>query len=181
MNDPPPLDLRSLADVESPEVVKSALRRFRRKLLATGSAVLVAALVLVSAVVWAMLDRNVVERIEQAAGAYPGSVYEVNGVTVVLVKVADLGDTLGLRLLLAAPEARASDAYFLSTTSTDYNQAPTGRVTDAWLEVHPPDNRRLQVTVERDCIAPEAPTRCPPSPDVLGRFTIDLNQYLPTN
>jgi hypothetical protein len=177
VTDHPPLDLRTLADVESPEVVKSALRRFRRKLFATGAAVLVAGIFLVSAIVWATLDRGVAERIEEAPGAYPGAVYEINGATVVLTKVADLGGTLGLHLLLAAPHAPATDGFFLSTTFSDFDQMSREGVTDAWLEVEPPENRRLEVVIQRDCVRPEASGRCPSSSDPLGRFTIDLNQF----
>ncbi len=60
------------------------------------------------------------------------------GATVVLNKVAELGDTLGLHLLLEAPHAPASDGFFLSTTFSDFDQVPRARVTDAWLEVEPP-------------------------------------------
>ncbi len=58
MTDESPLDLRSLGDVESPEVVRAALRRFRRNALRTAAWVAVVGLVAVTFALGASARRS---------------------------------------------------------------------------------------------------------------------------
>jgi hypothetical protein len=93
MSDRPPLDLRALADVEAPEVVHEALRRFHRKILTRYVWILLAAVIGVVAVVWARTPTTLAERTDQASRtieAHP--VWQADGATVALDRVASLGD-----------------------------------------------------------------------------------------
>jgi hypothetical protein len=93
MSDQPPLDLRALADVDAPEVIHEALRRFRRKILARSVWVVVLAGVAVVVVVWVRTPTTLAERVDQASRtieAHP--VWHAHGATVALDRVASLGD-----------------------------------------------------------------------------------------
>jgi hypothetical protein len=93
MSDRPPVDLRALADVEAPEVVHEALRRFRRKILTRYVWILLAAVIAVVAVVWAQTPTTLAERTDQASRAIEAHpVWQAHGATVALDRVASLGD-----------------------------------------------------------------------------------------
>ena len=92
MSDRPPLDLRALADVEAPEVIHEALRRFRRKILARSVWVVLAAVAVVI-IVWARTPTTLAERTDQASRAIEAHpVWQAHGATVALDRVASLGD-----------------------------------------------------------------------------------------
>jgi len=92
MSDQPPLDLRALADVDAPDVVHEALRRFRRKILVRSVWVVFAALAVV-AIVWVRTPTTLAERVDQASRAIEAHpVWHAHGATVALDRVARLGD-----------------------------------------------------------------------------------------
>lgn len=103
------LDLRSLADVDSPDVVRSALRDFRRRALTKYLWVtLVVSAIIVAAFVYPP-ERSLVDRIETAdESALVGHSVQVGEATWTLVRVADLGDTLGLEWLVWPLDAPGS-------------------------------------------------------------------------
>jgi hypothetical protein len=177
MNDEAPLDLRSLAEVDSPEVVSAALRRWRRRFLTTGGIVLAAAVVFIAALVWAVLDKSPRERIETAAGIRPGLVFEVGDTTIVVRKIADLGDDIGIALVLAAPDAADGVRHYLSTSLSDLDMEDDERATEAWFLLDPPEDGRIEVAVdrERDCaLTDEEASPCRSQSRRIGTFVIDL-------
>ena len=100
MSDETPLDLRSLADVDSPEVAREALRTFRRRLwtryLWIGLAIALGAVVLFVG----SRPSNLREEMEAAnVRAFPERVWRVPGATIALEEVADLGDAMGLHFV----------------------------------------------------------------------------------
>ncbi len=101
MSDEAPLDLRVLADVDSPEIVRAALRRFRRRALTRYIWVGVGVAVFVAAVLWGRTPTTLAERVDRASSkAFPETVWRVRGVSVALEMAADLGDTVGLHLVV---------------------------------------------------------------------------------
>jgi hypothetical protein len=88
-----PIDLRTLADVDSPEVVREALRSFRRRVVTRYLWIAVAIVVAVVGIRWAQQPTTLHERIDEASRyieAHP--IWVVPGATVSLERVADLGD-----------------------------------------------------------------------------------------
>lgn len=93
MSEQPPLDLRLLADVHSPEVVREALRRFRRRIVTRYVWFVLAAVVALIAIWWGQVPTRLAERVDRASRsieAHP--VWRSHGATVALDRVADLGD-----------------------------------------------------------------------------------------
>lgn len=93
MNGETPLDLRALGEVDEPEVVREALRRFRRRSLARSAWVVAAMAVFAAAVVWGRTPTTLAERIDRAdrsIEAHP--IWEASDALVALDRVADLGD-----------------------------------------------------------------------------------------
>lgn len=92
MSNQPPLDLRALADVDAPELVHEALRRFRRRILARSVWILLAA-VAVALIIWTRTPTTLAERVDQASRAIEAHpVWQAHGATVALDRVASLGD-----------------------------------------------------------------------------------------
>ncbi|MGZ4151020.1 MAG: hypothetical protein ACXVP3_01095 [Actinomycetota bacterium] len=99
-----PLDLRALSAVDEPEVVRQALRTFRRRIL-TRYVWLVVAVVLAFAVLrWSQAPSTLAERIEHAPrGVVAHPVWHAAGATISLDSVADLGDgRLGFHFVVIA-------------------------------------------------------------------------------
>jgi hypothetical protein len=107
MDDDTPLNLRSLADVESPDALREALREFRRRALTRYVWVLLAVVVLIVAALLYPPERSLVDRIETAdESALVGYSVRAGESTWTLVRVADLGETLGLEWLVWPVDAR---------------------------------------------------------------------------
>lgn len=180
MNVERPLDLRALADVESPDVVRDAVRRFRRRVFGTGAVVAVAALALVAAALWSLVSHQTLdERIERAPGESLGIVFEGGGTTVVVERVARLEDGLGLKLLLAAPKARSGDAYSLRVDRMrEFDVRGGARVQEHLLVVAPATDGRVDVAVQLQtrCRNAGDVARCGGGPRFVSDFTIDLEE-----
>jgi len=185
MTDESPLDLRSLGDVESPEVVRAALRRFRRNALRTAAWVAVVGLVAVTFALGASARRSLGDRIEGAPGFSPGAVYQVQGMTAVLAKVADLGRTVGLHFTVAVPnlhtyaDARIRDTYSLNIAGarTVDSGDEAAAFYELWAEVDVPADGRISVEVERFCTLVSRSSggcRVRDAERALGSFTVDL-------
>ena len=145
------LDLRSLGEVDSPEVVGAALSQFRRRLW-TRSLWIVAALAAVG-LVWAQVGRpdDLRERIERAEGTLTltNAVYEAGASRIGLDRVADLGDTVGLHLV-ALPEPRAGYGSGPRGPELQVEAVVQGERLDAfdhWYEIQPPDDGIVGVRV----------------------------------
>lgn len=107
MADEQPLDLRALGEVDSPEVVREALRRFRRRLWTRyvwiGLAIVLGAVALLVG----SRPSNLREEMEAAnVRVFPQSpVWYASDLTFALAEVADLGDSFGLHfVVLRDPE-----------------------------------------------------------------------------
>ena len=185
MSEDMPMDLKALGDIESPEVVREALRRFRRRALRNGIWFLVAALLIGS---WVVIGRSRVtleERIQRALGVAPGAVYTVGNMTATLVRVADLGDVpdlghrVGIHVLVVAQprESAGSDTYTLvfqheaGTLSVGTSTRLNARAFDHWIQIVVPADAKVPVDVYRECSGQACVPRQSTS---IGRFTIDL-------
>lgn len=102
MSEQPPIDLRSLADVDSPEVVHEALRRFRRRTLVRSVWLLLAGAIGAAAIWWGNTPTTLEDRVESASTAieaHPS--WHVPGGAVGLDRVALLDDgRLGFHLIV---------------------------------------------------------------------------------
>lgn len=109
MADQAPLDLRALADVEEPEVVHEALRRFRRRVWTRYVWVGLAIVFAVIALIVADQPRDLRDEVEAAdARTYPNdAVWRVNETTIALDQVVDLGDAYAMRFFVI-PDRDAS-------------------------------------------------------------------------
>jgi hypothetical protein len=139
------MDLGSLADVDSPEVVKEALRTFRRRTLRSMIWAVAVVALLAIPVLGRVTDRELSDRIASAEGAAPGAVYQSRGVTVVLMRVADLGKTTGIHVVVSAAEVEGDNEVWASVESprvvSSDNTRPA-RLSENWFElVVPPDGR----------------------------------------
>jgi hypothetical protein len=96
-----PLDLRVLADVDSPEVVHEALRRFRRRMLTRYVWVALAIVFAAVALLVGGRPSDLREEMEKAhTRSFPTLVWRIGGRSVALEEVADLGDDMGLHFVV---------------------------------------------------------------------------------
>jgi hypothetical protein len=101
MMEPTPLDLRSLGDVDSPEVVREALRIFRRRIVTRYIWVVVIAVLLAVAVWRSGQPANLAEEMDAAnVRSFPEQVYRLDGNSVAVAEVSELGDDFGLRMIV---------------------------------------------------------------------------------
>jgi hypothetical protein len=114
MSDETPLDLRSLADVDSPEVVREALRTFRRRLWTRYLWIALAIVLAAVAIVVGNRPSNLREEVERAnVRAFPAeAVWRVGGLSIALVEAADLGDSTGLHFIVL-PDRDASGSIWV--------------------------------------------------------------------
>jgi len=163
MSDESPLDLRTLADVESPEVVREALRTFRRRLWTRyvwiGLAIILAGL----AFVVGSRPADLHEDMERAnLRAFPETVWRVGDASVALVEVADLGDTMGVHFV-ALPDP---GTFGLSVWVDGAIDALTVAYYDFYSEV--PKSRDVTITV--------GPERCNPGCEDRETLVLDLRE-----
>jgi hypothetical protein len=137
MSEQPPLDLRALADVDPPEVVREALRTFRRRIVTRYVWLALAIVVFGAAVLWGRTPTTLQQRVDSARpAAFVDAVWRVEGATVALDKVVDLGDRIGLHLVAVPDDPDHRVEIFVS------GQIAGERV-DSWdryLEVEPTDD-----------------------------------------
>jgi hypothetical protein len=89
----PPLDLRALADVDSPEVVREALRTFRRRIVTRYVWLVLAIVVFGAAVIWGRTPTTLQERVDRSSHYIAATpIWRVPGAAVGLDRAADLGD-----------------------------------------------------------------------------------------
>lgn len=149
MSTNPPFDLGSLADVESPEVVKGALRTFRRRTLRTFVWVVLVATMIGVPLVRQGLSKDFAESVEAAPGYDVGTLYASRGVTVLLARVADLEDMSAVRLIVTAPDLPGEKRLFLTLENggPEATQRGPRRVVDGWFSVRVPDDGVLRLSV----------------------------------
>lgn len=174
MSEREPLDLRSLADVESPEVVRTALKRFRWRLLRRNLWIAMAVVVAVSAFLYAQQPHGLDERIDRSRVTTTSGqgIWHAGSSTVALSEVAELSSsTYGLRLVVV-PEA----PFVGSVTVSVRGQVDVERV-GPWqwdFELPRSTDGAANVIVERSCDG----TRC----ETSGTVSIDLRTlHVPQN
>ncbi len=171
MSDETPLDLRSLADVESPEVVREALRTFRRRLwtryLWIGLAIVLGAVTLVVG----NRPSNLREEMERAdvRSAPASPVWHVGGLSIALAEVADLGDSTGLHFVVL-PDAGSNASIWVGGST----YAMAWGDYDTYAKVPKGTNGTIEVTV--------GPSGCVPTCPKQESFAINLRKLrIPAN
>jgi hypothetical protein len=169
-----PLDLRALGEVESPEVVSDALRRFRRRTLIRTLWVVPVIAIVVGLRVAGPWKPTLADRIHDAGGVQVGAVYEAGEATVILERVADLGKTAGLAFVVADPAASNFDAVSLQSNAplSEVRFDGEGRSTVVDFGMRVPASGRMTFTVVRSVCPPQGGL-CPQNE--LGSFVVDLS------
>jgi hypothetical protein len=164
MSDERPLDLRALADVESPEVVHEALARFRRRALTRYVWIALLA-VLVPLGLWAHGRPSDLKEEIDAAGrvSMPGHVWRLDGVSVALDEVADLGDSVGIHLIVIPDDRGVPGAIAISRAT---ETMPSGDF-DTYARLPKGTVGTFTVTIGR--------AACVPHCDREQRLVIDLS------
>jgi hypothetical protein len=105
MSEQSPLDLRGLADVDAPDVVRAALRTFRRRIVTRYVWMALLVVTLVAAAVWASTPTDLAGEVDNASlvVAPAGATWDVGGARVSLLEVAALDNTVGLHFVALAP------------------------------------------------------------------------------
>jgi hypothetical protein len=129
-----PLDLRSLADVDAPDVVHDALRTFRRRVLTRYVWITLAVVLALGALVWGLQPHTLQERIDRASPVYqPQASWQLAGMSVGLARVVDLGDTVGMRF--AVVPLRAANQGDTVRIDGQLQAVSTGDGFDTYIEV----------------------------------------------
>ena len=100
MDNQSPLDLRSLGEVDSPEVVSAALRQFRRRMVRRNLWIALLVVIAVGAFLNGKTHQTLPDRIEHAPTTYTYAAWNLPGGTVQLRSVSDLGGTTGLTFVV---------------------------------------------------------------------------------
>ena len=142
------LDLRSLLDVAEPDVVRTALHRFRRRLLTRylwlSSALLIAA----GAVVWGLQPATLEQKIRSAtAREVPRVVWHLDGVTIGLAEVVPLKDSVGLHFVLVPTRGDANDHTYRLRTEGGIDEQSDSNGFDTYMQVPRTTDGRYEVTV----------------------------------
>ena len=150
MSSSPPFDLGSLGEVDSPEVVKEALRIFRRRTLKSSIWVVAVVAMLAIPIVQQALHKDVRERFEAAEGFDTGTIYTDRGVSLVLLRVADLGERTGLHLVVTSSGRDTGYLFHPEIENVYYpdsEERGEDRVFEGWYAVSVPDDGVVRVNV----------------------------------
>ena len=130
-----PIDLRSLADVDAPEVVREALRAFRRRFVTRYLWVALAGILALAAIWWAVQPNSLAERIDAATPYdHPGLSWHMLGVDIGLSDVVRLRDGVGFRFVVIARDPSDEARFCISMPfSTDHEFPPDAF--DAYFEL----------------------------------------------
>lgn len=153
MTEPLPFDIGSLGDVDSPEVVRGALRRFRRRVLRTALVVLI--VVALAAGIVTAIRRDPLDfgrQVRAAEGVEPGAVYQTKGATLILAKVASIRNVSGLHLVLVLPGVPKSRELYGRIEAEPVSAGSMidgdGPLYDMWVVGPLPDSGRFDVVFE---------------------------------
>jgi hypothetical protein len=128
-----PIDLRFLADVEEPELVRQALRTFRRRFLTRYLWIALAAVLAGAAIWWGVQPNSLAERVDAASPRdFPGLARHTRGVDVALADVVRLRDGVGFRFVVI-PRSEEAQFCISMPESIDREFPPDGF--DAYFEL----------------------------------------------
>jgi len=131
------------------------------------------------------------DRIRDARGSEPGVVYQIENMSATLVKVADLGDKVGIGLIIGQPagaqqRSTGRDSFRLEIHAENgiviVYGSDDGGAREAWEEIVVPPDGQIVVDVHRQCVpltSAGLPTSgfcsmLPPLKDPIGSFVIDF-------
>lgn len=165
----PPLDLRSLALVDSPDVVKAALRTFRRRILFRSLWGLLAGAVAVTIVYTLVQPHELPDRIRSAdITAHPASaVWEFGKQRIALADIVRLDDRLGLRFVVVGHPSSPLGARTTLAPEGMLQPDERGSV-DHWFEIERPQDGTIRVEAYRA-------GRCSKVNPCGGSFVIELS------
>jgi hypothetical protein len=146
-----PLDLRSLAEVDEPDVVKVALKTFRRRLLTRYVWITLVIGLVVAAVVWGLQPTTLEQRLQSSIPVdEPQYVWHAVGLGIGLVRVAKLGDDVGMQFVVVpAAGGQTADGFELSVAgSLETELSSDGFM--AFVEVPRTTDGRYTVTMQED-------------------------------
>jgi hypothetical protein len=146
-----PLDLRSLAEVDEPDVVKAALRTFRRRILTRYVWITLVIGLVLAAVLWGLQPTTLEQRVQSATRVdEPQYVWHVASLGIGLVRVAKLGDDVGMQFVVVPRgSGQAADGFELSVTgSIETELASDGFM--AYVEVPRTADGQYTVTVQQN-------------------------------
>ena len=156
-----PLDLRALADVDEPDVVRDALRTFRRRLLTRYVWITVAIVLVGGAFLWAVRPHTLAERVAAASPRFSPQVsWRVGSTSIGLADVVRLRDGVGMRFVVIEPNDEAHNC--LAMPASTASEFPADGF-DAYFEVPRTDAGAYEVDVTCGSGAPRT-------------FTVDLTQ-----
>ncbi len=163
-----PLDLRALADIDSPEVVRVALRTFRRRMLTRYVWVALAIVFAALALIASGRPSDLREEIEQAhTRSYPAnSVWRVSDASIALAEVADLGDAVGLHFVLLPDPGKGSPGIWVHGEIASMKSGSY----DTYLKLPKISGDTLEVTI--------GPERCLPNCSQQSTITIVFRQLM---
>ena len=151
-----PVDLRTLADVEEPDVVREAVRTFRRRLLTRYVWITLAIALLTGAIWWAVQPSSLGERIDAATPRdAPGITWHTKTADIGLAAVTRLRDGVGLRFVVIAPADQAQNCIAMPA-SIDQDFPADGF--DAYFEVPRSTTGVFQAQIGCDPRSPETIT-----------------------
>lgn len=180
MSDDRIMDLSSLGEVTSPDVVRGAFRRFRRRVFTTGALVAVSALSLAGALLWAtVFHRTIDEKIVDSPGATLGVVVTEGDVVTIVERVARIDDGLGIHLYQAAADAPRRADYSYRLSGIRYAEKfGTAKLGNHYVVIAPPADGVVHgvLRVQDGCRPPPGGGFCTEKPEPLETFTIDLAQ-----
>jgi hypothetical protein len=163
-NAPPPIDLRSLADVDAPEIVGPALRRFRRRILVRfiWTIVVLAASIAIVAYLLQVI-RSPLDRIDGSGDAQI-QVQTVGGAQVLLYRATYIDGKVGLHFILVDDQALPDACLTLSVSLpvgragvVDHSGGCGGPVGEARYLLRRPSSGRIRFRLYVNSIGGQLP------------------------
>lgn len=136
--------------VDEPDVVKTALKTFRRRILTRYVWITLVIGLVLAAVVWGLQPTTLEQRVRSATPVEePQQVWYVVGLGVGLVRIAKLDDNIGMQfVVLPNATGQTPGGFELSVAgSSETELAPDGF--NAYVEVPPTADGRYTVTVQK--------------------------------
>lgn len=146
-----PLDLRSLAEVDEPDVVKGALKTFRRRLLTRYVWITLVVGLVLTAVVWGLQPTTLGERVQTATPVDdPQHAWHEVGLGVGLVHVVQLGDDVGMQFVVVPDRSGQTTSAFQLSVAGSLETELSSDGFMAYVQVPRTTDGRYTVTVKKN-------------------------------